>query len=117
MNQKQICGKTGEIKATEYLKKSGYEIICNNFRCMQGEIDIVAKDKNEVVFIEVKTRNNRRYGEGRDAVNKNKQKHIIDATRYYLYKNNMESTFVRIDVIEVYVNKGDFIINHIKKII
>ena len=56
INQRQELGKEGEDFAADYLQKQGYEIIDRNFECKQGEIDIIAKDKNEYVFIEVKTR-------------------------------------------------------------
>lgn len=95
----------------------GYRIICNNFRCVQGEIDIIAQDGNEIVFVEVKTRSNIKYGEAKEAVDVNKQKHIYNSAKYYLYKNNMEKVFVRIDVIEVYIKANFFKINHIKQII
>lgn len=117
MNLKQIEGKIGEEKATNYLKKMGYKIICNNFRCVKGEIDIIAKDKKENVFIEVKTRTNKKYGEAKEAVDSNKQKHIQETIKYYLYKNNMENENIRIDVIEVYMKEDNFKINHIKQII
>lgn len=115
MNTKQITGKVGEKEATKYLSNLGYDILCNNFRCMQGEIDIIAKDEKELVFVEVKTRKDTKYGEAREAVDKRKQKHIKDATMYYLYKNHLEDEFVRIDVIEVYIQKGLRIIKHIKE--
>lgn len=115
MNEKQLEGKMGEEEATRYLENEGYKIICNNFRCMQGEIDIIARDKKELVFIEVKTRTNKKYGEAREAVDKAKQKHICKAARYFLYKYKLESVFVRLDVIEVYLRNGRFIINHIKQ--
>lgn len=54
INQRQELGKEGEDFAADYLQKQGYEIIDRNFKCKQGEIDIIAKDKNEYVFIEVK---------------------------------------------------------------
>ena len=117
MNQKQIEGRTGEEVATKYLESLGYKIICNNFRCMQGEIDIIAKDKEELVFIEVKTRTSVKYGEAREAVDKNKQKHMYKAAGYYLFKNKMESAFVRLDVIEVYIKKSGLVIKHIKQAI
>lgn len=117
MNQKQKYGKLGENEATKYLKDLGYEIICNNFSCMQGEIDIIAKDGRELVFVEVKTRTNKKYGEAKEAVTKNKQMHIKNALKYYLYKNKLENASVRIDVIEVYIKKGVIIINHIRQAI
>lgn len=54
INQRQELGKEGEDFAADYLQKQGYEIIDRNFECKQGEIDIIAKEKNEYVFIEVK---------------------------------------------------------------
>ena len=103
MKEKQIEGKRGEEIATKYLETQGYKILCNNFRCLQGEIDIIAKDNETIVFIEVKTRTGFKYGEAKEAVNKLKQKHIYKAVEYYLYKNKLEDAFIRIDVIEVYI--------------
>lgn len=57
---KKEFGKSGEDIATEFLKNKGYTIICRNFSCKMGEMDIIAKDKNEIVFIEVKTRSGER---------------------------------------------------------
>lgn len=114
MNYKQVEGKEGENEATKYLEDLGYEIICKNFRCLQGEIDIIAKDENEYVFVEVKTRTSKAYGEGREAVDKNKQKHIKNTVKYYIYKNALESSFIRLDVIEVYVKNNIKILKHIK---
>lgn len=117
MNTKQLEGKIGEIEATKYLENLEYEILCNNFRCMQGEIDIIAKDGREIVFIEVKTRTSTKFGEAREAVDKNKQKHILNAAKYYLYKNNLQDNFTRVDVIEVYIKDDIKIINHLKQVI
>lgn len=112
---KQIEGRNGEMLASRYLEGLGYKIICNNFRCTQGEIDIVAKDKNELVFVEVKTRSSIKFGEAKEAVDQRKQKHIVNATKYYLYKTKQESANVRIDVIEVYLFGGKVKISHIKQ--
>ena len=75
MNKKEI-GNNGENKAQEYLERIGYFIVGRNFKCKFGEIDIIAIDKNELVFVEVKTRGSKKYGEAREAVNKYKKKHI-----------------------------------------
>ena len=103
MYYKQIEGRNGEDFATEYLEKNGYKIICRNFRCKQGEIDIIAKDIDYIVFVEVKTRVNTNYGEAREAVGRDKQKHIYNAAEYYLYKQKLDNEYIRIDVIEVYI--------------
>lgn len=116
MNLKQIEGVEGEDIAAKYLEDGGYKIICKNFRCKQGEIDIVAKKNGYIVFVEVKTRSSYKYGEAKEAVNRIKQKHIYDAAKYYLYKNKMEECYTRIDVIEVYMIGGKISINHIEQI-
>ncbi len=103
MNRKQIEGKMGEKEAATYLEKQGYKIICMNFKCMRGEIDIIAEENDIVVFIEVKTRTSKEYGEAGEAVDHKKQKHIYDAARYFLYKEKKEYVYTRIDVIEVYM--------------
>lgn len=113
--ERHILGYNGEKIATEYLNINHYKIIERNFRCKQGEIDIIAFDnKNrEYVFIEVKTRTNFEYGKPADSVNKMKQKHIVSATKYYIYLHNLEDKYIRFDIIEIY-KKDKYIINHIK---
>lgn len=110
-------GKFGEDEATKYLKNKGYNIIERNFECKQGEIDIIALDREELVFVEVKTRSDKMYGEAAEAVTPFKIKHLINSIKYYLYIRNLETEFIRIDVIEVYVKPNNVTINHIKKAI
>lgn len=110
-------GKIGEDLAARYLNNLGYTIIERNFVAKQGEIDIIARDKKEIVFIEVKTRTNDLYGKPIEAVNIPKQKHLKSAVKYYLYSKHLENEFVRLDVIEVYLRNNNFKINHIKQII
>ena len=117
MYLRHILGKEGEREAEKYLKKNKYKILNKNFNCRQGEIDIIAKEKNEIVFVEVKTRTNKNYGNPIDAITKTKKEHLKKAIQYYLYKNNMEDNFIRVDAIEVYKNKEKYIINHTKNII
>lgn len=115
MYYKQETGKSGEDIAVEYLEKKGYIILERNFRCNQGEIDIIAMDKQEIVFIEVKTRSNQNYGLASEAVNKQKRKHMIKAIKYYIYVRNLENDFIRIDVMEIYIKGKKAYINHIKQ--
>ncbi len=116
MNNKEI-GNLGEEIARNYLKENKYKIIESNFTRRGGEIDIIAKDKRELVFIEVKTRKNIKYGTPIEAVNKIKQKHIYKTAEYYIYKNNIKNTPIRFDVVEVYMNIDNIKINHIKQVI
>ncbi|MCI8636985.1 MAG: YraN family protein [Clostridia bacterium] len=110
-------GKWGENLACQYLQRENYKIIERNFLCNQGEIDIIAKDMNkkELVFFEVKTRSNFKYGNPADAIDINKQKHMKKAIKYYLYKKQLENIPIRVDVVEVYIVE-DCKINHIKQV-
>ena len=101
---KQSLGKKGEEIATKYLEENNFKIIEKNFSCRQGEIDIVAHDlnSNELVFVEVKCRTNFNYGSPANAVDFNKQKHIIKVAEYYVFRNNLYNIAIRFDVIEIF---------------
>ena len=116
MNNKKV-GTFGENLVKKYLEKIGYKIIQTNFRCRQGEIDIIAIDKKELVFIEVKTRGNQKFGYAVEAVNKYKQSHIKRVTEYFVYKNNLENVCIRFDIIEVYFKERKYYLNHIKNVL
>ena len=107
-------GKKGETQACRFLEKLNYTIISRNYKCSHGEIDIIATDKNEMVFIEVKTRASKKYGEAREAVDQYKKKHIKKATMQYICKHRLEDKFIRFDVVEVYYKEDKFSIKHIK---
>lgn len=109
-------GNYGERIACEYLEKQGYNIIDRNFFTRNAEIDIIAINKDEYVFIEVKTRLSKKYGSPVEAVDKNKIKHITNAAKYYIYKNHLENKNIRFDVIEVYITEKVGNINHIKNV-
>lgn len=117
MSKNHELGKLGEDIAANYIIGLGYKIIERNFECKQGEIDIIAKDKYEIIFIEVKTRSSILYGKACEAITTFKKKHLINSIKYYIYANKIECKNMRIDVIEVYFNKFDIKINHIKKAI
>lgn len=110
-------GRIGENIIADYITKLGYKVVERNFECNQGEIDIIAKDKEELVFIEVKTRTDMSYGEAREAITKTKKRHLINSIKYYIYKRNLEKEFIRIDVAEVYIKNQNVRINYIKNAI
>lgn len=107
-------GKTGEEIAEIYLIKNGYKILEKNFSCRQGEIDIIAKDIKEIVFVEVKTRTNKKYGEPIDSITYYKKKHLIKSIQFYLYLKKLDNAFIRIDIIEIYKKDDGFLIKHTK---
>lgn len=117
MYKRHEIGKLGEDLACKYLQDKGYKILERNFEARQGEIDIIAKDKEELVFIEVKTRSNISYGKPAEAVNEIKQNHLIKTIEYYVYSRHLEDEFIRIDIIEIYLLKNKYRVNHIKQVI
>lgn len=110
-------GRIGENIIADYITKLGYKVVERNFACNQGEIDIIAKDKEELVFIEVKTRTDISYGEASEAVTNTKKRHLINSIKYYIYKQKLENQPIRIDVAEVYIKCGKVKINYIKQAI
>ena len=99
-------GDIGEEFAVKYLKKKRYRIVDRNFRKKYGEIDIIAENKNYIVFVEVKTRHTDSMTSASDAVNRQKQLKIIKTASLYLAENETEK-FCRFDVCEVYVNAAN----------
>jgi putative endonuclease len=96
-----MTGKKGETIAAAYLKKNGYRIIEKNYRCAIGEIDIIAREKDVIVFVEVKTRNSVELGYPEQAVGINKQKKISQIALWYLEEKNLANTKARFDVVAV----------------
>ncbi len=101
MSVKNIAGKLGEQKACDFLKQNGYRIIHRNYKTRISEIDIIASDGDCLCFIEVKTRKDKSFGTGADAVNyAKKEKMIIGANSYITYEKSFKK--FRFDVVEVY---------------
>lgn len=94
-------GREGEQIALAYLKKNGYRICETNFRCPLGEIDIIAQEKNELVFVEVKTRKSSQLGYPEQAVGAKKQKKLSQLALWYLQRNKIEDANARFDVIAI----------------
>ena len=117
MYKNQKIGKFGEDVAVKYLKQNGYKILDRNFNCKRGELDIVALQKKQIIFIEIKARTSTKYGLPKEAVTKKKLEHIYKTAEYYLYTRNLEKEDIRIDVIEVYIKNGKFRINHLKQVL
>ncbi len=115
-NDSKCLGNKGEDIANHFLIEKGYKILERNYRCSRGEIDIIAKDKKEIVFVEVKTRRNTHYGKPVESITFQKKKHIYDTAKYYLYIKKLCDKFIRFDVVEVYVESKKVQINHIKNI-
>src|SRR3954462_3604774 len=84
--EKDELGLMGENAAAKFLKKQGFKILVPRYRCRYGEIDLVAREKDTLVFIEVKTRTSTEYGDPYEAVTLEKQKHMSKVALDYLCK-------------------------------
>ena len=112
--QKNIFGKKGEIIAANYLKKQKYKILQMNYKNQIGEIDIVAKDKDYLVFIEVKTRISKAFGDPLEAIDEEKQFKIRNVATMYLMKHKLiDKVPIRFDAIAI-LGDEEYEIRHIK---
>ena len=98
---KKLLGKKGERLVVDYLKNLGYKILHTNYRTPFGEADIIAKEGDEIVFVEVKTRSNDKYGTPAESVVKSKRQTYTKIARFYWLKTGEEPN-ARFDVAEVY---------------
>ena len=93
-------GQRGEEAAAHFLEARGYKILERNFRCRAGEVDIIAEDKGELVFVEVKARSSRQYGNPAEAVTPRKQAQVSKAALCYLGDKHPNRA-ARFDVVAV----------------
>ncbi len=98
---KRLVGSEYEKIAMDSLAKKGYTIICNNYRCKFGEIDIIAKMQECLVFVEVKYKASSLYGYPRESVNYKKQQRIRLTAKFYLRQYEKYEVSCRFDVIEI----------------
>lgn len=107
-------GRKGEDTAVRYLEKMNYKILKRNYRNRRGEVDIIACYDKVLIIVEVKARSNNKFGYPIDAIDKVKVKKIKECTNYYIYKEKIQFSEIRFDVIEIYQIKEHYVVNHIK---
>jgi len=100
-NQRQKFGQQSEALTEKYLKKQGYKIIARNYRTKLGEIDIIAREKGTLVFVEVKARRSASFGSPKAAVTPHKQRKISMVALAYLKATQQLQTTARFDVVSV----------------
>lgn len=98
---RQGLGRTGERLAAEALMSDGYRILERNFRCRQGEIDLVAEDEHDLIFVEVKARRGVSFGLPEDALTIRKRRKLMEVASYYLDLHACSDRSWRIDVVAV----------------
>ena len=117
MTNNKESGDFGETVARAFLEGKGYQIVAQNYRFMRREIDIIARNGEYIVFIEVKTRTNTKFGTPAQSVSPGKQRHIISTAKGWLL-NNMDriNLQARFDVIEIYrdIKKDKNYVRHIE---
>jgi putative endonuclease len=101
MDNRRSLGERGEDLAAAALKKQGYKILARNYRTPLGEIDLIARHRGALVFIEVKTRTSDRFGAGQDAVHHAKQARLRKLADYYLKQKRLGEVEVRFDVVGI----------------
>ena len=102
MTKERIAlGKFGEDLAREELKDCGYRILTTNYRCHFGEIDVIAKDGDVLVFVEIKTRKNKSLDSVKEAVTVRKQRQISKVALAYMKSQNLWGSKARFDVVAV----------------
>jgi putative endonuclease len=106
-------GQRGEKLASEYLQARGYEIVTANWRCQIGEIDLIARKDDVLVFVEVRTRHADTAEAGFESIVPRKQKKLAALAAAYLSLNNLETIASRVDVIAIAIPRsGAPIIEH-----
>ena len=104
----------GENLAVEYLTNKGFHILDRNYRYERGEVDIVAEDNNVLVFIEVKARHTKMFGEPEDAVTPSKRVKIRKIADGYLFKHDIDDRECRFDIIAIDYQQQKPVIRHIE---
>jgi len=105
-NERIALGRRGEELASRRLRHLGYEILERNYRCPLGEIDLIAREDDVLVFVEIKTRRNRSLGEAKEAVHKKKQGQLSKVALAYLKSKNLWGAKARFDVVAIGVGTG-----------
>ena len=99
--ERQAFGKTGEDRAVDELERRGYAVLARRYRTKHGEIDIVARDGETTVFVEVKARATAEFGTAAEAVTRRKQLKLASMARDYLARNDLSNVPCRFDVVAI----------------
>ena len=113
MAQHNLLGNKGEMLASRYLLGKGYAVLHYNWRSGHKEIDLIAKERDTLVFVEVKSRTSERFGNAEDAVDERKIEYLISAAQAYILKYKIDLKF-RFDIITVIGQQEPYRIEHIE---
>ena len=113
-DDRKSLGKWGEEQSCSFLEADGYRILRRNYKCRIGEIDIIARKGEQLVFVEVKTRHSEYFESPKDAVTRKKQKFIIEAANAYIEKYNIDKD-ARFDIISIVIDSKVPTLEHIEE--
>jgi putative endonuclease len=99
-------GRHGEQLAERFLRSKGYRLVARRFSAPVGELDLIMRDRDTLVFVEVKTRRDRKLADPQDAVNTTKQRRMVRTARWFVNARGLESRPCRFDVLTVTVPEG-----------
>jgi putative endonuclease len=98
---RRAFGQAGEDRAAAWYRARGYEVLARNWRCREGELDLVVRRRRTLVFVEVKARRTDRFGIPAEAVTPTKQQRLRSAARRYLETTDMRPSALRFDVVSI----------------
>lgn len=116
MSQNKDIGQRGENLAAEFLERIGYEIIERNWRGRNGEIDIIARDRNCLVFAEVKTRTRMGFGHPFEAITSKKLQTMRQLVSQWCHSKGLSAVHVRLDAVSVLLLGAKVQIEHLKQV-
>ena len=111
MGKHNETGQQGEQAAADFLEQKGYQILHKNWRYKRAEIDIVAKDRRTLIFVEVKTRTDYTFGRPENAVDGKKQRLMTQAAIAYMSESGHDGA-IRFDILSLILRGGEFFIDH-----
>jgi putative endonuclease len=115
LNAKDVLGKQGEQVAAEYLRRQGFRILDRNWRCAEGELDIVAADRRVLVACEVKTRSGTEFGTPLEAITREKRSRLRRLAVQWVLAHGVLFDEVRVDAVGVLRNRsGGFTVEHVR---
>lgn len=112
----RAIGDIAEEQATKYLQRLGFKIVARNYQIRGGEIDIIATDKGELVFVEVKFRTSDEFGTAREAIGYHKLKSLIKSARFYVSEHYTTDIGYRLDLLAIDQQGDDWHYELIKNI-
>ena len=112
--EKKEIGQKGENLAVAYLQNLGYKVLERNYRCKLGEVDIIARDNDTLVFIEVRTRSSLDFGLPQESINRRKRHQISKVALEYMIRRKLKNIPARFDVVAISLEPGKEKVDHIK---